>query len=121
LSLGDDFLFEKEVESLYNDFDSGITLMGRTMDRAAATPPEGVVQTESEARESLFGAVSRIDMQSEVCKEAVGKFSLGKEYFAPLYSTVPTLFFKWNPGRGYTSSKSGADALGLSVFYAHYR
>jgi pimeloyl-ACP methyl ester carboxylesterase len=66
--------------------------MGRTMDCASGTPPERLVQTESEERTSLFAAVSRIDMQPEVCEEAVGKFSLGKEYFAPLYSTVPTLF-----------------------------
>ncbi len=31
-------------------------------------------------------------LQAEVCNEALGKFSLGKEYFAPLYSTVPSLF-----------------------------
>ena len=31
-------------------------------------------------------------MQPEVCKETLGRFSLGREYFAPLYSTVPTLF-----------------------------
>lgn len=53
---------------------------------------ERLVQTESEARTSLFGDVSRIDMQPEICKEALGSFSLGPEYFAPLYSTVPVLF-----------------------------
>lgn len=33
---------------------------------------ERLVQTESEARTSLFGDVSRIDMQPEICKEALG-------------------------------------------------
>ena len=92
LSVGDNSLLRQEVEGLYNDLDSGITLMGRTMDYAAATPRERLVQTEIEASASLFAAVNRIDMQPEVCKEAVGKFSLGQEYFAPLYSTVSTLF-----------------------------
>jgi pimeloyl-ACP methyl ester carboxylesterase len=31
-------------------------------------------------------------LQPEVCWEALGKFSLGQEYFQTLYSTVPTLF-----------------------------
>ena len=85
-------LLQQQMEGLYNDFDSGITLMGRTMDCSAGTPPERLVQTESEARASLFGDVSRIDMQPDICKEALGSFSLGPEYFAPLYSTVPVLF-----------------------------
>ena len=42
--------------------------------------------------EDFFAAVFRIDMQPEVCKEGLGKFSLGQEYFEPLYSSVPTLF-----------------------------
>jgi pimeloyl-ACP methyl ester carboxylesterase len=92
LSVGDDSLLQQKTEGMYNDFDSGITLMGRTMDCAAAPHPEPVAQTESEARTSLFGAVNTIDIQPEICKEALGKFSLGQEYFAPLYSTVPTLF-----------------------------
>jgi pimeloyl-ACP methyl ester carboxylesterase len=92
ISDGDDSLLQQNVESLYNDFDAGITLMGRTMNCAAATPPERLVQTESESRNSLFATVSRIDMQPEVCKEALGRFSLGQGYSAPLYSTVPTLF-----------------------------
>jgi pimeloyl-ACP methyl ester carboxylesterase len=92
LSAGDDGLFRRKVEDLYNDLDSGITLMGRTMDCAAATPPERLAQAQVEARTSLFADVSRIDMQPEVCKEALGRFSVGQEYFAPLYSTVSTLF-----------------------------
>jgi pimeloyl-ACP methyl ester carboxylesterase len=92
LSGGDESLLQQKVESLYNDFDAGITLMGRTTDCASATPPERLLQTESESRNSLFATVSRIDMQPEVCKEALGRFSLGREYFAPLYSTVPALF-----------------------------
>lgn len=92
LSIGDDSLLQQRIEGLYNDFDSGITLMGMTMDCAAATPPERLAQTQIEARTSLFAAVNRIDMQPEVCKEALGNFSIGQEYFAPLYSTVPTLF-----------------------------
>ena len=31
-------------------------------------------------------------MQPEICNEALGKFALGPEYFAPLSSDVPTLF-----------------------------
>jgi len=85
-------LLQKQMEGMYNDFDGGITLMGRTIDCSARTPPERVLQTESEARTSLFGDVGRIDLQPEVCKEALGTFSLGPEYFAPLYSQVPTLF-----------------------------
>ncbi len=92
ISKGDYSLLQQKAEGLYNDFDSGITLMGRTMNCSARTPPERLFQTESEARASLFGDVSRIDMQPEVCKEALGTFSLGPEYFAPLYSPVPVLF-----------------------------
>lgn len=66
--------------------------MGRTMDCSARTPPERLLQTESEARTSLFSDVSRIDVQPEVCKEALGTFSLGPKYFAPLHSPVPVLF-----------------------------
>jgi hypothetical protein len=82
------------------------------MDCAAATPHERLVQTESESRNSLFATVSRIDMQPEVCKEALGRYSLGQEYFAPLYSTVPTLFlsgtldantFSWQAGHRETA------------------
>jgi alpha-beta hydrolase superfamily lysophospholipase len=66
--------------------------MGRTIDCSAATPPARLSETESEARTSLFGDVIRIDVQPEACKEAVGNFALGAEYFAPLYSAVPALF-----------------------------
>jgi len=83
---------QEQMEGLYNDFDAGITLMGRTMDCSGRTPPERVSQTETEARTSLFGDVGRIDLQPEVCKEALGTFSLGSGYFAPLYSPVPVLF-----------------------------
>jgi len=89
---GNDSLLQRQVENLFNDFDAGITLMGRTMDCSAATPPDRLPQTESEARTSLFGGVIRIDMQPVVCKEALGTFTLGPEYFAPLFSRVPTLF-----------------------------
>jgi pimeloyl-ACP methyl ester carboxylesterase len=92
LSSRDYSVLEQQIEGLYNDFDSGITLMGRTMDCSAGTPPERLLQTEREGRTSFFGDVSRIDMQPEVCKEAVGNFRLGAEYFSPLYSVVPTLF-----------------------------
>jgi pimeloyl-ACP methyl ester carboxylesterase len=92
ISLDDDSLLQRRIESLYNDFDSGITLMGLTTDCAAPTPPARVAQTQSEARASLFADVSRIDMQPEICTEALGKFALGSEYFAPLSSDVPTLF-----------------------------
>lgn len=85
-------LLQKQMEGMYNDFDAGITLMGRTMDCSARTPPDRALQAESEARESLFGDAGRIDLQPEVCKEALGTFSLGPEYFAPLYSPVPVLF-----------------------------
>jgi len=91
-SIGDYSLLQQQVEALYNDFDSGITLMGRTMDCSAGTPLWRLLQTESEARTSLFSNVSRIDMRPEVCKEALGNFALGPEYFAPLYSPVLTLF-----------------------------
>lgn len=90
--LGDYSLLQQPVENLYNDFDAGITLMGRTMNCSAGTPAERLPQTESEARMSLFRDVSRIDMQPEICKEALGNFSLGAEYFSPLYSDVPALF-----------------------------
>jgi len=40
LRIGDDSLFQQTIEGLYNDFDSEITLMGRTMDCAAVTPPD---------------------------------------------------------------------------------
>src|SRR5262249_261447 len=69
VSIGDYSLLQQQVETLYNDFDSGITLMGRTMDCSAGTPPGRLLQTESEARASLFSDVSRIDMQPEVCKQ----------------------------------------------------
>jgi pimeloyl-ACP methyl ester carboxylesterase len=92
ISLDDDSLLQRRIESLYNDFDSGITLMGLTTDCAAPTPPARTAQTESDARSSLFSDVSRIDMQPEICDAALGKFALGPEYFAPLSSGVPTLF-----------------------------
>ena len=92
ISLGESGLLQHDVEELYNDFDGGITLMGRIMTCAAPTPPVRVAQTKIEARASLLADVSRIDMQPEVCSQALGKFSLGPEYFAPLYSDVPTLF-----------------------------
>ena len=92
ISLDDDSLFQRGIESLYNDFDSEVTLMGLTINCAAPTPPLRVTQTESEARGSLFADVSRIDMQSEICNEALGGFALGTAYFAPLSSDVPTLF-----------------------------
>jgi hypothetical protein len=63
--------------------------MVRTMDCSAANPAARLVQTESG---SLFGDVNGIDMEPEVCKEAMGGFTLGQGYFAPLYSSVPTLF-----------------------------
>ena len=88
----DDSLLQERLESLYNDFDAGITLMGRTMDCSARTPPSRLAQTESEGRESLFGDVIRIDMAPEICQAAVGDFALSSEYFAPLFSAVPTLF-----------------------------
>jgi pimeloyl-ACP methyl ester carboxylesterase len=92
ISLNDDSLLQRRIESLYNDFDSGITLMGLTTDCAAPTPSALVAQTQSEARASLFADVSRIDMQPEICNAALGKFALGPEYFSPLSSDVPTLF-----------------------------
>src|SRR5215472_8148464 len=92
VSIGDYSLLQQQVEALYNDFDSGITLVGRTMNCSAGTPPGRLLQTESEARASLFSDVSRIDMQPEVCKQALGNFTLGSEYFALLYSPVRTLF-----------------------------
>jgi pimeloyl-ACP methyl ester carboxylesterase len=92
INKGDYSLLQQQTEGLYNDFDSGITLMGRTMDCSAKTPPERLLQTASEAHTSLFGDVSRIDMQPEVCKEALGTFALSPEYFAPLYSPLPVLF-----------------------------
>ena len=39
ISLDDDSLLQRRIESMYNDFDSGITLMGLTTDCAAPTPP----------------------------------------------------------------------------------
>lgn len=92
ISLDDDSLLQRRIESMYNDFDSGITLMGLTTDCAAPTPPARAAQTQSDARDSLFFDVSRIDMQPEICNDALGKFALGRDYFAPLYSDVPTLF-----------------------------
>lgn len=92
ISLDDDSLLQRRIESMYNDFDSGITLMGLTTDCAAPTPPARVTQTQSDARGSLFSEVSRIDMQPEICNAALGKFALGPEYFAPFSSDVPTLF-----------------------------
>ena len=92
ISLDDDSLLQRRVENIYNDFDSGITLMGLTTDCAAPTPPALVAQTQSDARGSLFSDISRIDMQPEICNEALGGFALGPEYFAPLSSNVPTLF-----------------------------
>jgi len=92
ISLDDDSLLQRRIESMYNDFDSGITLMGLTMDCAAPTPPARVAQTQSAARDSLFADVSRIDMQPDICNGALGKFAFGPEYFAPLSSDVPTLF-----------------------------
>jgi len=92
LSFGDLSLLQKQVEGLYNDFDSGITLMGRTVNCSAPTPRDRLLETEDEARASLFGDIGRIDMKPEICKEALGNFKLGQEYFAPLYSPVPTLF-----------------------------
>ena len=92
ISLDDDSLLQRYIEGIYNDFDSGITLMGLTTDCAAATPAPRVTETDEEARASLFADVSRIDVQPEICREALGKFALGSEYFAPLSSDVPTLF-----------------------------
>jgi pimeloyl-ACP methyl ester carboxylesterase len=92
INTDDNDLLRRDAESLYNDFDEGIPLMGMIVDCAAPTPPERVAETEKEARASLFADVSRIDMQPEVCNEALGKFSLAPDYFAPLYSSVPTLF-----------------------------
>ena len=88
----DDALLQRHIEDLYNDFDSGITLMGLSTDCAAPTPPARVAQTEKEARVSLFAEVSRMDMQPEICSAVLGKFAVGDGYFAPLYSDVPTLF-----------------------------
>jgi pimeloyl-ACP methyl ester carboxylesterase len=92
ISPDDDGLLQRRIESLYNDFDSGITLMGLTTDCADPTPPALVAQSQSDARDSLFSDVSRIDMQPEICNEALGKFAVSPEYFAPLYGEVPTLF-----------------------------
>ena len=92
VSTGDYSLLQKRVGDLYNDFDAGITLMGRTTDCSAGTFPERALRASDEARTSLFGSISEIDMQPDVCKAAVENFTLGTEYFAPLYSTVPTLF-----------------------------
>ena len=92
ISVGDDTLFQHNIEGLYNDFDGGITLMGLTTDCAAATPPQRAAEADAEARASFFADVSRLDVQPEICHEALGKFALGPEYFAPLSSDVPTLF-----------------------------
>ena len=59
---------------------------------SARTLPSRAMQSETEARNSLFGNISTIDMQPEICKAAVGDFTLGPKYFDPIYSTVPALF-----------------------------
>lgn len=92
VSAGDYSLLQPRVEALYNDFESGVTLMGRTMSCSAPTPSERLSQTLVEERASLFGGIGSVDMQPQACKEAVGSFTLGAEYFAPLFSSVPTLF-----------------------------
>lgn len=92
IGAGDYSLLEQRIGALYNGFDGHSGLMGRTMNCSAPTPPARLVQTKSEAESSAFGDVIRVDMQPEICKAAVGDFVLDADYFAPLYSTVPTLF-----------------------------
>jgi pimeloyl-ACP methyl ester carboxylesterase len=92
IDMGDYALLRQDVAGLYNDFDSGVTLMGRAIDCAAGMLPERRLQSEREAASSLFGGVSGISLEPDLCKAVVGDFSLGPDYFAPFYSTVPTLF-----------------------------
>jgi pimeloyl-ACP methyl ester carboxylesterase len=92
VSARDYSLLQGKLEGLYNGLDSGITLMGRTMDCSGATPAARLPQIENEARASLFNEVSRIDVQPEVCQAAIGAFTLDPQYFASLYSLTPTLF-----------------------------
>jgi pimeloyl-ACP methyl ester carboxylesterase len=89
---GDNSLLQQQLEGLYNNFDQGVTLMGRAMNCAAVSPPDLPAQPEANASASLFGNIARIDVEPQICRAVVGDFKLGPEYFAPLYSVVPSLF-----------------------------
>jgi pimeloyl-ACP methyl ester carboxylesterase len=89
LDQGDDSLLSRQIESRYNGFDGGISLMGRLIECAGAKPDSRPVASEPGA---TFGDVVNLQLWRAACQGAATGFTLGPEYFAPLFSTVPTLF-----------------------------
>lgn len=92
VSDGDYSVLQPLMEHTYNGFSPGLTLVGRAMDCATGASPERAAEAAEEAARSLLDNARNIHLQTSVCQEAVGRFSLGPDYRLPIFGTAPTLF-----------------------------
>jgi pimeloyl-ACP methyl ester carboxylesterase len=85
---GDYSILSRFVEKRYNQFGSGVSIMGLVMDTGSGATAARRARIEREAKATLLNDIMNfLDMG-----EALGNPDLGEEYRSPLRTNVPTLF-----------------------------
>ncbi|HJU86341.1 MAG TPA: alpha/beta fold hydrolase [Gemmatimonadota bacterium] len=91
LDRGEQELFRREVEGLYNSLAAGIGMMGVAMNCSAGASEERRAIAEAESRTALLGGAPNLMLAPAACAIA-GDPDLGSAYREPVSSDRPALF-----------------------------
>jgi pimeloyl-ACP methyl ester carboxylesterase len=91
LDRGEQELFRREVEGLYNSLAGGIGMMGIAMNCSAGAPEERRAAAVAESRTALLGGAPNLMLAPAACAIA-GDPDLGPDYREPVTSSRPALF-----------------------------